>query len=487
MKQSKIIDEINQRHPRWEPFTEPGKCKGCGIAETKGDWAPGHDAKAKRSSRLADPDTLVGPVNLCDGGNIDVSSGAVSRSKDASKAKGDYSGEMTADSSGSQSNGSTKTHNCIPFDDIVMVDWSANKTSKSGKDSIWIAHLQINTSSSPPGTLELHNPKTRQEAYELLTRIINSSDGRRVLIGLDFAFGLPSCANSSAMKCLWNAITADPRHKHSLGSSYCARDIWSFSNKQLFDVQLFDVQDTKRSWNNHLLLAETMNRLLWLGGWDCCNGVFYITDEMFKLCTKFPKRMTEACCNEMMGSTGAMPVWQLDRRGAVGSQTLMGWPTLSRLCQMNDVEVWPFDRGWDCPTERVVIVEIFPSLIIKRAATFGTLNKKANTKTVSSSTASLPLSGCCHGWTSGSSSSAVSVSTSMPLTVDITAINGANPWNGSSELITDAHQVVSCALAVWDKQVSGGGLDEWFTLSGRSSRPTVHDDEGWILGALGAL
>jgi hypothetical protein len=473
MKQSKIIDEINQRHPRWEPFTEPGKCKGCGIAETKGDWAPGHDAKAKRSSQLADPDTLVGPVNLCGGGNIDVSSGAASRSKDASKAKGDYSGEMTADSSGSQSNGSTKTHNCIPFDDIVMVDWSANTTHKTGENSIWIAHLQINTSSSPPGTLELHNPKTRQEAYELLTRIINSSDGRRVLIGLDFAFGLPSCANSSAMECLWNAINADPRHKHSLGSSYCARDIWSFSNKQLFDVQ-----DTKKSWNNHLLLAETMNRLLWLGGWDCCNGVFYITDEMFKLCTRsFPKRMTEACCNEMMGSTGAMPVWQLDRRGAVGSQTLMGWPTLSRLCQMNDVEVWPFDTKWNSPTKRVVIVEIFPSLITKCTGVFGELERNP----VSSSTP--PGSTRSHKW----NSSVVPPSTSMPPTVDITAINGANPWNGSSELITDAYQVASCALAVWDKQVSGGGLDEWFTLSGRSSRPTVHDDEGWILGALGAL
>ena len=64
---------------------------------------------------------------------------------------------------------------------------------------------------------------------------------------------------------------------------------------------------------------------------------------------------------------GAKTVWQLAYAGSVGSQVLLGLPTLKRLVEHPLMEsrlaVWPFDTGLRAPEAQAVIAEIYPSLL----------------------------------------------------------------------------------------------------------------------------
>ena len=74
------------------------------------------------------------------------------------------------------------------FDSYMVVDWSANGLPKTGKDSIWIAHLRSGQA------VALDNPPTRHAAMTRFAAMIEEETrkGRRLLAGFDFAFGYPA-------------------------------------------------------------------------------------------------------------------------------------------------------------------------------------------------------------------------------------------------------------------------------------------------------
>src|SRR5580693_8064224 len=73
------------------------------------------------------------------------------------------------------------------FDHYVIVDWSAAKQPKTGRDSIWVSHR------GPQGE-RCENPATRHLAKQLLTDIIAGAAqrGERMVLGFDFPFGYPA-------------------------------------------------------------------------------------------------------------------------------------------------------------------------------------------------------------------------------------------------------------------------------------------------------
>jgi hypothetical protein len=63
-------------------------------------------------------------------------------------------------------------------------------------------------------------------------------------------------------------------------------------------------------------------------------------------------------------------VWQLFGNGVVGSQAMLGIPILHRLRNERQLrscsKVWPFETGWECPTENrpfILHAEIWPGAI----------------------------------------------------------------------------------------------------------------------------
>ncbi len=80
----------------------------------------------------------------------------------------------------------------LRVDRLVMVDWSANSTPKSGRNSIWVADGNIN-SGDASGAVSARNYATRQEAIDAIVMLIDDvlADNLRALVGFDFSFGYP--------------------------------------------------------------------------------------------------------------------------------------------------------------------------------------------------------------------------------------------------------------------------------------------------------
>ena len=73
------------------------------------------------------------------------------------------------------------------FDRIAILDWSAAKGPRLGRDSIWLGI-------AGPTGVEAENIATRAEAETRLHRLVADTlaTGQRLLIGADFAFGYPA-------------------------------------------------------------------------------------------------------------------------------------------------------------------------------------------------------------------------------------------------------------------------------------------------------
>lgn len=238
------------------------------------------------------------------------------------------------------------------FDSYVIVDWSANASPKTGADSIWWAALGW-----AEGELKLErleNPSTRQEAEESIERFLKGAvaAGRSVLVGFDFPYGYP--AGFARLLGLdgppWRAA-------------------WDLLAREIRDEQ------TTRKANNRFEVAARLNERI--GGklfWGHPHGRVYAGLAP----TKPPPhgRVAEFRITERM-ARGAKSGWQLSGAGAVGSQVLMGLPTLHRLRTEPELAslstVWPFETGPSLPSRRegrgrIVHAEIYPSLIRAKPA-----------------------------------------------------------------------------------------------------------------------
>jgi hypothetical protein len=216
------------------------------------------------------------------------------------------------------------------FDRIVVVDRSANSTPKRGRDSIWIA---VRDSSG----VALSNPSTRLEAEVILTDLLVAD--ARTLVGVDFSLGFPA------------------------GTAGCLGlegPSWASMAAELGRL----VDDDSRNRNNRFEVASHLNARM--GGapgpfWGCPPKV-----ASASLTTTKPPpgalaewRIVESALRER----GHRPFssWQLLGAGAVGSQSLLGIPTIMRLRERlgGRLAVWPFE-----PIDSAIVVaEVWPSLL----------------------------------------------------------------------------------------------------------------------------
>jgi precorrin-8X/cobalt-precorrin-8 methylmutase len=236
----------------------------------------------------------------------------------------------------------------LPFDEWLMLDWSAASRPTVGVDSIWIARAVR----GPSGRLVCRtlNPPTRHQAADALDRLLEAAlaAGRRVLVGVDFSLGYPAgTARCLGLEPTWSAV-------------------WRLMAER--------VVDGPANANNRFEAAARLNvdqgvRLFWGrpqgGRWEHLVGL-PPTDRV-------PEGLAPNPCatwrrTERHGPRGLKPGWQLFGGVTVGSQILTGLPHLeARRRRWGDqLAVWPFELpagGWlDRTGPSIVVAEIWPSL-----------------------------------------------------------------------------------------------------------------------------
>lgn len=220
------------------------------------------------------------------------------------------------------------------FDTIVMIDWSGgNDTGQAPrKDAIW-AGIARGAESEPPVYL-----RNRVEAEEWIAALleIELAAGRRVMIGFDFPFGYPAG--------FAEALTGED-DPFAVWDWFAAR-----------------ITDSPKA-NNRFDLAAEINLGLGDG-----KGPFWfngLTKRDIPGLARNKIGYENPFADHRMSETltkGAFTCWQMGGIGAVGSQSFMGLPVLSRLRNRfaGQVAVWPFEV-LDKP---IAFVEIWPSLTV---------------------------------------------------------------------------------------------------------------------------
>jgi precorrin-8X/cobalt-precorrin-8 methylmutase len=217
------------------------------------------------------------------------------------------------------------------FDSYLVVDWSANGTPKTGRDSLWIAHLR------PGRPVALDNPPTRHAAMTQIAETLHEEAraGRRVLAGFDFAFGYPAGL------------------AQALGQGGDWRAVWAHLHDHLTDAP--------DNANNRFDLAAALNAHFPGDGPFWGNG---LARDIPGLPRRKPagwgvslpanRRLTDSLAPR------AQEVWKLSGAGSVGGQSLTGQAALEGLRRRLPLTVWPFE---DHRTAPAVLAEVFPSLI----------------------------------------------------------------------------------------------------------------------------
>lgn len=225
----------------------------------------------------------------------------------------------------------------MSFDTVLMVDWSGGndrgKTPK--KDAIWTA-IGRGGRSDPP---LYHSNRQNAEIYILDTLKAERAAGRRILAAFDLCFAFPS---GFAEKLTGNP---DPLA------------LWDWFEER--------IEDSPKS-NNRFDLAGEINAQFPGVGPFWGNG---LKRDIEHLPRKGNDRADHGFAEKRKpdkAAKGAFSPWQLAGAGAVGSQVLMGMPTLARLRIKlgKDLSVWPFQA----PDTAVVIAETYFSLLPKALA-----------------------------------------------------------------------------------------------------------------------
>jgi hypothetical protein len=241
------------------------------------------------------------------------------------------------------------------FDAYIIVDWSASAKPKTGKDSIWVgirardARLRFQFSSA--------NPKTRLAARQFILEIAQKliARGDKVLIGFDFALGYP-------------AGTAD-----ALGLDTDAKPAWQAIHEHLSAK----VKEKEDNSNARFALAAGMNYAMTKGphpfwGAPKSNAVSTLATKKgdFSPSNSLPEHREAERWVKANFKANPKSVWQLLGVGAVGSQALLGIPTVSFLKNhIENAQIWPFETRFKAlsPTDledtSCILAEVYPSTV----------------------------------------------------------------------------------------------------------------------------
>jgi hypothetical protein len=245
------------------------------------------------------------------------------------------------------------------FDTYVIVDWSAARVPKTGRDSIWICCRSGDDE-------RVDNPPTRAAARALLAEMLKAAmaDGKRVLAGFDFPFGYP--AGFAARL----GLTGTPW-----------RAVW--------DEIARLVDDRADNHNNRFDVAAALNHRIsgaMFPFWGCpvrfahdCLGPRHHrrhdSDGLLE------KRLID------QWMVGAQPCWKLIGAGSVGGQVLTGIPIVRALRDdprwADRARIWPFETGLRAPADdaRIIFAEVWPSWW-KVCPKLGPPNDRAQVRTV---------------------------------------------------------------------------------------------------------
>jgi hypothetical protein len=232
------------------------------------------------------------------------------------------------------------------FDAYIMVDWSSRSCPVTGNDSIWIASGAWSGrtfSASAP-----QNISTRVQAVdELRKRAVRWRDeGKRVLVGFDFAFGYPAGFGTAlglpSAGSAWKAL-----HEH-------------FASR---------VTDSLQNAHNRDAFADECNRKVGAPGpfWGCAARA--VTRSLTRQRIgffQFPHHKLEEWRATDLAARARVTtpsVWKLNCGISVGGQTILGIKHLDELAKVVRGHRWPFE-GWTTPTGPAIwFAEIFPSLV----------------------------------------------------------------------------------------------------------------------------
>ena len=237
------------------------------------------------------------------------------------------------------------------FDTHIIVDWSARSTpspKNPTKDALWWAIARVDD-----GNVSVLEPKygrTRRDVLRCLGRMIEDEleGGRRVLVGFDFPFGYP------------RGVAAHLTGKAS------APALWKWLAER--------IKDNADNQNNRYEVAAEVNKAY------CGHGPCWGRPAGWSF-PNIPEKKSARTGQEFhpperriadKWAKDAKTVWQLAYAGSIGSQVLVGLPALERLIHCpriaDHASVWPFQTGLRTPEARVVIAEVYPSLLKKDIA-----------------------------------------------------------------------------------------------------------------------
>jgi hypothetical protein len=260
------------------------------------------------------------------------------------------------------------------FDTYIIVDWSAARTPKTGRDSIWICRHGRDGET-------IVNPSTRHEARELLAGMLASAvaNGERVVAGFDFPFGYPAgfAARLGLAGTPWRAV---------------------------WDEIARLIEDRADNDNNRFEVAAALNERVSSGA--CPFWGRPVRMEHAFLGAKHHRRHDSDGRREKRlidtWMVGAQPCWKLIGAGSVGGQVLTGIPVVRALRDdpgwAHIARVWPFETGLGIGADAgIVFAEVWPSWW-KVCPRLGPPNDKAQVRTVARIFATADRAGGLGSW-----------------------------------------------------------------------------------------
>lgn len=240
------------------------------------------------------------------------------------------------------------------FDAYIIVDWSAAGKPAQGANSVWVGALARDARLK--FKFQAANPPTRLASRELIAGLAErfAARGDRVLIGFDFSLGYPAGTAAAA------------------GIEMADKPPW----QSMYTHLSGKVREKPDNSNTRFAVAAGLNYAMTRGPVPFWGAP--ARDQITTLGAKkgdfsdAPVAEYRAAEKWVRERYKAKPksVWQLYGAGSVGSQTLLGIPTVQWLRErLTASALWPFETGFEPLTEgglgstRIVLAEVYPSLV----------------------------------------------------------------------------------------------------------------------------